>query len=480
MTRSYYSYRRLSVFLCFCIALSTVFVAGDVRANNNVYKNKYAAFVMDADTGLILHRENENKALHPASLTKMMTLLMVFEALERGKLDLDDRVVISKHAAGMVPSKLDLPVGSTIKVEDAIFALVTKSANDVAVALAEKLGKTEANFANMMTNKAQNIGMTRTRFMNASGLHHPRQVSSARDMARLARVILSDYSKYYHYFSMQSFTYHGKVYKTHNRLMQSYEGMDGFKTGYIYASGFNLVSSAVRNNRRLIGVVFGGRNGNSRNKQMARLLDESFNKINATMIAQASIPVPQKKPGTEVIEVASADLMPEIESQAGTPDIAPDVFYGSRWDMLADGDGRSMFNRLIGEGDYDIAVRKRIETGLIAVSAHMNEEIPASVWTSEGVVATAEPAVFDSGRGEWAVQIGAFTSRSRTESAILQSISLLPEALRYGTSAVAPMHTREGWIFRGRLHGYSKQAAYTACKALDDCIPVAPTNILNK
>ena len=172
-------------------------------------------------------------------------------------MSLKERVYISKHAASMVPSKLDLPAGSSIKVRDAIYALVTKSANDVAVALAEHIAGSERNFAKKMTRRAKQLGMHSTRFVNASGLHDPRQISTARDMAKLARTVIVNYPSYYRYFSRASFSYRGKTYKNHNKLLGSYAGMDGMKTGYIKASGFNLISSAVRGNRRLIGVVFG-------------------------------------------------------------------------------------------------------------------------------------------------------------------------------------------------------------------------------
>ena len=453
------------------------------KKEGNVYKEKYAAFVMDSDTGLILHRENANKPLHPASLTKMMTLLMVFDALERKKLKLYSRVRISKHAASMVPSKLDLPVGSTIKVEDAIYSLVTKSANDVAVALAEKLGGTESNFARMMNKKARKIGMTRTRFKNASGLHDPKQVSTARDMARLARVIINDYGKYYHYFSTKKFTYQGKTYKNHNKLMHTYAGMDGMKTGYIRPSGFNLVASAVQNDRRLIAVVFGGRTGKLRNAQMKKLLDQSFQRINNLTIASNNVPTPQKKP-IRAIELAS------METHIATPPILKNIdikpqHKKSRWDMLDSSSPDSMFSRMIGEGDYDITVRNRIETGLIAISAHLKETNTditndndkifklASVNSSK-MPAPTPPMKELSKKGVWAIQIGAFTTRERTDKAIITSLGKLPSDLKHASASIAPLKTPQGWIYRGRLQGYTKTAANDACRILSDCIPVSP------
>ncbi len=456
------------------------------KTKGNVYKEKYAAFVMDSDTGLILHRENENRLLHPASLTKMMTLLMVFDALEKGKLKLYTRVRISKHAASMVPSKLDLPVGSSIKVEDAIYALVTKSANDVAVAIAEKLGGTESNFARMMNKKARKIGMTRTRFKNASGLHDPKQVSTARDMARLARVIINDYGKYYHYFSTKSFTYQGKTYKSHNKLMHTYEGMDGMKTGYIKPSGFNLAASAVQNDHRLIAVVFGGRTGKLRNAQMKKLLDQSFQRINKLAIANNNVPTPQKKP-VRTIEIAS------METHIATPPILKNIdikpqHKKSRWDILDSSSPDSMFSRMIGEGDYDITVRNRIETGLIAISALLRETKTNIAYNSDNnnkifklvsldsneTVTKTHPGEKLSQKGIWAVQIGAFTTRDRADKAIITSLKKLPPDLKHASSSIAPLKTPQGWIYRGRLQGYTKTAANDACRILSDCIPIPP------
>ncbi len=437
-----------------------------IYAKDNVHKDKYAAFVIDAYTGTVLHNENANKSLHPASLTKMMTLLMVFEALEQHKLKIYDRVMVSKHAASMIPSKIGVPAGSTIKVRDAIQALTVKSANDVAVALAEKLGGSEKNFARMMTRKARQIGMRNTRFMNASGLHDKRQVSTARDMAILARTLLIDYERYYPYFSKQEFRYRGKTYKSHNKLLKSYPGMDGFKTGYIRASGFNLVSSAVRDENRLIGVVFGGKTGNLRNDQMAMILDRSFARANTMLLAR--VPLPQRKP-VPAVEVASlADYQPAAGKK---PQTAREIFESalapnkSRWDMLNTDNDHSVINRIIGQGDYDHDMRKRIETGLIGVSAHLKQAIPANVWGDDVKVSKRE---------NWAIQIGAFSTRERTEQALTTSIASLPETLQDSQSIIAPLETQDGWIYRARLQGYTKREAKKACKALSDCIPIAP------
>ena len=240
------------------------------------YSPTFAGFVIEADTGKVLYQNNADQQLHPASLTKIMTLLMVFEAIDRGQLKFTDRITVSRRAASMAPSKLGIKAGSTITIKDAIYAMVTKSCNDIAVALAEALAGDENTFADRMTVRAHQLGMMNTTFADASGLPNPNQWSSARDMAFLARYVISTHPLYYRFYSTKNFYYGGQVLHNHNRLMNTYPGMDGMKSGYVEASGFNLVASAVRDNHRLIGVVFGGKSASSRNAQMAALLDASF------------------------------------------------------------------------------------------------------------------------------------------------------------------------------------------------------------
>ena len=240
---------------------------------------KYAAIIVDADTGAVLHEVNADTRNYPASLTKMMTLYMTFEALGDGRFTLDQKLRASKRASNQAPSKLGLKKGQSITVRDAILALVTKSANDVATIIAESLGEDEANFARMMTRKAKEIGMSSTTFRNASGLPNRRQLSTARDLSVLARGLLTDHPEYYHFFSVQSFSHNGKTYKNHNKMLKTYSGADGIKTGYIRASGFNLAASAARYDRRLVGVVMGGLSAKSRNIHMAKLLDKGFRVI---------------------------------------------------------------------------------------------------------------------------------------------------------------------------------------------------------
>jgi D-alanyl-D-alanine carboxypeptidase len=239
---------------------------------------KYAGIVIDAKTGKTLYKYNADSKRYPASLTKMMTLYLVFEALERGKIKKSSRIRVSKNAAAEQPSKLGLRVGSTISVEQAIYALVTKSANDVATATGEFLGGSEARFAKLMTEKAHSLRMKSTTFKNAHGLPNSRQVTTARDMARLGLALREHYPQYYRYFSTRSFKFGKATYGNHNRLLGKVRGVDGIKTGYTRASGFNLVSSVQTGGRSIVAVVMGGKSGASRNAQMQKLVSQYLGK----------------------------------------------------------------------------------------------------------------------------------------------------------------------------------------------------------
>jgi len=232
--------------------------------------------IIDAASGKMLTESNADASAHPASLTKMMTLYLLFDALEHGKVKLDQPFTISRWAAAQAPSKLGLVAGQTIPVRDLILAIVTHSANDAAVTIAENLGGSEPAFAEMMTAKARALGMTHTFYRNASGLPNPGQITTARDLAKLARALYRDFPNEYHYFATEQFTYNGITYASHNHLMSSFAGMDGIKTGYIRASGFNLAASAVRDGHRLIGIVMGGQTAHSRDIEMAHLLNAAF------------------------------------------------------------------------------------------------------------------------------------------------------------------------------------------------------------
>lgn len=263
-------YRALFRLFLFCLMVVAMPLAG--------HSAPYAAMVIDARSGKVLHSRNADTRLHPASLTKMMTLYIAFEAVENGEISLDTMVRISKHAAAEPPSKLGLRAGQKIKLRYLIRAAAVKSANDAATAIGEAIEGSEAAFARRMTRTAKAMGMSRTTFKNAHGLTENGHLSTARDMTTLGRHLFYDYPDYYNLFSRKE-TYAGvKTVSSHNRLLSSYKGADGIKTGYTRAAGFNLVASAQRGNERIIATVFGGRSSATRNAEVARLLDLGFSR----------------------------------------------------------------------------------------------------------------------------------------------------------------------------------------------------------
>ncbi len=336
---------RSTVFGALFVFLSVSLFSSQAHANS-----KYASLVIDADTGVVLHQENAGEKRYPASLTKMMTLYLTFQALEQGKLTLNQGLRASSRAVGQPPSKLGLKKGGRILVKEAIEALVIKSANDVAVVLAEAVGGTEWQFAMMMNRMAKRLGMTNTNFRNASGLHHSKQYSNAYDMARLAVALRRDYPQYYHFFKRTKFNYGGRTYTTHNRVTQKYPGADGLKTGYINASGFNLVTSVNRRGQRVVGVVLGGRSSRTRDQHMMVLLNRAYTKLasnaqSSKRISVAAIPVPKPKPGTQFSTV----IEPSDKALIAT----------------------SSIEKVVGEGDYEAPLpeqRPELEIQLVPVN----------------------------------------------------------------------------------------------------------------
>ena len=241
-----------------------------------IANERYASFVIDADTDEVLHARFADDPRYPASLTKVMTLFMVFDALKAGHLTLHEQLPVSANADAQPASDLGLSTGSTISVEDAIYALVTKSANDVAVVVAERIGGSEERFAALMTVRAHQLGLEATRFYNASGLPDDRQITTARDMAQLAEALLETHGDYYHYFSNRRFSWGRSTYKNHNRLLEDVPGVDGIKTGYTRASGFNLMTSAMRDGKRIIVIMLGGNSARARNTHVTQLVEAAY------------------------------------------------------------------------------------------------------------------------------------------------------------------------------------------------------------
>jgi D-alanyl-D-alanine carboxypeptidase len=279
------------------------------------YSPQFSSIIVDGNSGATLASTNPDALRHPASLTKIMTLYLLFERLDSGKMKLDTEMAVSEHASEQAPTKLGLRPGQTIRVEDAIKGLVTRSANDAAVVIAEAIGGSEDDFAKMMTRKAHALGMSRTVYHNASGLPDDAQVTTARDQSTLGRAIQDRFPRYYRYFSTQTFNYHGESIRNHNHLLGEVEGVDGIKTGYTRASGFNLVTSMRRGNRFLVGVVMGGRSGGSRDAIMRNLLAENLDKAATKRTVAAITEHSGSDQGTEVAETEAPQLAPMVQVQ---------------------------------------------------------------------------------------------------------------------------------------------------------------------
>ena len=326
------SFRRALVGLGMVAAIT---IAAIIAATStvNAAENNYAAIVVDAKTGEVLFSRNADLRRYPASLTKMMTLYLIFEDLERGKISLSSRLSVSTNAANQAPSKLGLAAGSTIRVEDAILALVTKSANDVAMAVAENLSASAAAFAQRMTSTARSLGMNSTTFRNPHGLPDSGQITTARDMATLGRALQDRFPQYFGYFSTRSFTWNGVTYSNHNNLLGNVTSVDGIKTGYTRASGYNLVTSLKRDNRHVVAVVMGGNSSASRDQHMrdliAAYLPRAYAGLRTAPLVVASpldlipVPLPRANPARTDPVVTAAITPPEPILPAAEGDFDP-------------------------------------------------------------------------------------------------------------------------------------------------------------
>ncbi|RUP09224.1 serine hydrolase [Hyphomicrobium sp.] len=327
--------------LAYAPAFAVVF--GVFLGSASAGKDRHAALILDANTGSVLHQSDGDALRHPASLTKMMTLYLTFETLQSGRLKMTDKLTISEAAAGAAPSKLDLDPGEQISVSDAIMAVITKSANDIAVALAERVGGSEANFVRLMNTRAREIGMSKTHFENASGLPNDAQVTTARDMATLALHLQDDFPGYYPLFATRTFAYGGKNFRNHNTMLNNFAGIDGIKTGYTRASGFNLVTSWRRGDHHLIGVVFGGDTAAERNAEMRVLLTRMASRASSvktrkpTLLARlkaepkvAERPAARKPKPLQVAEAARPAPQPSapkpMERPAADPETPVQIF----------------------------------------------------------------------------------------------------------------------------------------------------------
>ena len=293
---------------------------------------KYASIVVDLERDQVLHARHADAPRYPASLTKAMTLYMLFDAMKAGEVRLHEELPVSRTAAKQPPSSLRLRAGSTISTKNAINALITKSANDVAVVVAERLGGTEERFATLMTAKAKAMGMESTTFKNASGLPNSQQLSTARDMAVLAERLLEDHADYYGYFSNKKFTWGRATYKNHNRLIGTVQGVDGIKTGYTRASGFNLMTSAKRRGRRVVAIMFGGSTARSRDQHVADLVEAAYKSFEPSEIS------PEQK-----LRMSFSEVQPPVDPNGAAMPVLNGRIFGAD-SVVAEGDEGSKSN----------------------------------------------------------------------------------------------------------------------------------------
>jgi len=341
----------------------------------------YADIVVDANSGTVLHSTNPDAQRHPASLTKIMTLYLLFEQLEAGKLKLDSPLQVSKEAAGQMPTKLGLKPGSTLAVEDAIKGMVTRSANDAAVVVAEAIAGDEDAFAKLMTRKAQALGMSRTIYKNASGLPDSGQITTARDQSTLGRAVQERFPRYYKYFSIRTFVFRGQSIGNHNNLLGRVEGVDGIKTGYVNASGFNLVTSVHRGNRYLVAVVMGGSSAGSRDAKMRDLISD---KIAQASVKRTAPMVAEGSPPPEAKAVAKVETAPE-------PKVAAKVEAKPEPKVAAKTEANKTEAKPEPKAEARFAVASAVSLPVRLNSAPAAQADPAATTRTESMAAAAQP-----------------------------------------------------------------------------------------
>ncbi len=413
---------------------------------------QYAAIVVDPVTEQVLHSANADVAVYPASLTKMMTLYLTFEAVARKRLRLSQWLPVSANAQRQPPSRLGLKAGERLRVGTAIHALIVKSANDVAMVVAEALGGTEARFAGHMTRKARRLGMTRTTFRNASGLPDRRQTTTARDMAILAQALIDDFAEFYHLFDNTEFYFRGRRYRTHNHLLTRFDGMDGLKTGYIRASGFNLAASAVRRGHRLIAVVVGGRTARTRDDRVAVLLEDGFARIadRPSLIQAGGLVVPRRRPphrgaGWPHLPRPKPALDASLEDDRAAVEAA--VVPPPAVTVVA----------AVAPGETDQADPPPLaDDGADLGSADTLDDPP---------LPAPRPSIVWGNRTGWGLQVGAFHDRAASRAALVAAGTTLGNRRSDRLSArLEPVPTVSGTVYRARLYGLAdRQAAERAC-----------------
>ena len=429
---------------------------------------KYAAIVVDAKSGEVLYEQSPDAHRYPASITKIMTMYLAFEELSENKLSLDDRIVVSPHAAAQAPSKVGLRAGQTITVRDAMTAIAVLSANDMAVAMAEKMGGSESHFAEMMTAKAKSLGMNNTQYVNANGLPDNRQLSTARDIATLSRAVLRDYPQYYTFFGTRQFTYLGRTTRNHNHLLGQMPGVDGIKTGFTNASGFNLAASAMRDNRRLIAVVMGGSSTASRDSHVADLLDAGFTVMHRREAGQMTTIAQNLH---EPAPVGVVDR-PSVEQGDGDQDGVH---------IVVDGAPKAATKQNAKAAASDQMSCKRVMRHHKRVTRCVKLVVNDNVTVGKGkkgkkVVAqkAAAEKTETAAAGEWQVQLGAYKNPTQARQQLAKLNSKFAEELAASQGHV----DHSSGNYRVRFAGLSADQAKGACASIkaqgQDCMALRP------
>lgn len=511
MTRARANFVRSAFALIFGAALLAASPAVQAGTGND------AALVMDAESGRVLYARSGDAARAPASLTKIMTLYMLFDQIKAGRMTLADEISISANAAAQKPTKLGVKKGDTITVEQAIYALVIQSANDVAVAVAEHIGGSEQAFARMMTQRARDLGMKRTTFRNPSGLPDPGQITTARDMAILSRAVMRNHPDLYRYFSATEFTFRGKTTKTHNRVLTSLAGANGIKTGYTRASGYNLTTSAERNGKRLIGVVLGGDSWKERDEEMKAMLEAWFKQLSrrpnlvasygsgVTMAAAEPVPAPvPAAPAPQPMTVAALEakeiLAPSTPAPAPVakpvearrvvamapipdePEAAPApapkkakpvyvayyVPHPKAKPARVGGETRTAKAKT--KTKVEVAEGDTGDDRVLPLSTLVSNDSDDIATLIAANYSGDEPAPAPKAKktsGDWGIQIGAFDSRKAAEHEIARARKAAKRSVGSADDMVMNVTNGEGRTFyRARFTGFSNADAQAACKSL--------------
>jgi D-alanyl-D-alanine carboxypeptidase len=471
------------------------------------YEPPYASIVVDGNSGAVIQATNADSPRHPASLTKMMTLYLLFERLESGRIKLNSELPVSAHAASQAPSKLGLKPGETIQVETAIRAIVTKSANDVAVIIGEALGGDEPSFARMMTAKARALGMAQTTYRNASGLPDDAQITTARDQALLGRALQDRFPNYFHYFSTRAFAFRGRTVRGHNRLLGSVDGVDGIKTGYIHDSGFNIVTSVNRNNRHIVAAVFGGRTASARDARVRGLIESTIKVASTTRsvspvaegtaVAENKLPAKAPTPARDPREDATAATASAGPTLGSTEPIKPiavktvSVQAGSRMTALSalPADNRKLSATPATANTASVTTVATIKSelppqppgagpGILGVLpaneaktvrgpqlASAGDKVPGPVVVAPPPTTTAAGHAAKA-RGGWMIQVGAFPDEHNAKERLSTAQTKAKEQLGQADPFTEKVAKGDKALYRARFAGLDKDQAESACKNL--------------